>query len=195
MKRLFLCLMAMVLLLSGCVSREPAEQDATVPTTQSVGAFPGLGGTMPEMTFTTADGRTMTLSALLEEKELVVLNYWFEDCPWCIREFSVLELAYQKHRNAVEVVALNPADGAAKVQAYQQKSGLSFPLVACPRAWAMEAGVSAYPTSIFIDRDGVVCLIHVGAITTQEAWNSLFDAFTGDDYQRKVYGSVSELLG
>lgn len=193
MKRL-LVLTLVAVLLAGCAAGGTTETTASTQPAQLGGAFPQLGGTMPEMAFTTADGRDMTLSALLEEKELVVLNFWFENCPWCIREFSVMELAYQQYRQDVEVVALNPSDGAQRVKAFQEKSSLSFPMVACPRAWAVEAGVSAYPTSVFIDRDGVVCLIHVGAITTTDAWYTVFDAFTGEDYQRKLYRSVNELL-
>jgi thiol-disulfide isomerase/thioredoxin len=149
---------------------------------------------MPEMTVNTADGRALKLTEILKEKELVVLNFWFEDCPWCVKEFPVLELAYQNHREDVEILALNPADGAEDVKAFQDKYSLTFPMVACPRSWATECGVSAYPTSVFIDRDGVVCLIHVGAITTAYTWEKVFAAFTGDDYQRRIYTSVEQIL-
>lgn len=194
MKRV-ISLVLLLLLLTGCAANVPP---ASVPTTEpeqpSTSGFPGLGGVMPEMTFNIGDGETQTLSQLLEEKELVVLNYWFEDCPWCVQEFSVMEVSYQRYRQDVEVVALNPVDGAEAVEAFQQRRGLSFLMAACPRSWAVEYGVRAYPTSIFIDRDGVVCLIHTGAITATEDWDAIFDAFTGEDYQRRVYGKLDELL-
>ena len=194
MKRLA-ALLLLVLLLVGCTSVDPAagENDTTGGQNQSY-AFPGLGGTMPEMTITTATGENLTLSDLLEEKELVVLNFWFENCGWCLREFPVMELAYQRYQEDVEIVALNATDGAAAVKEFQQNNAYSFPMAACPRAWVVESGVSAYPTSIFIDRDGVVCLIHVGAITQTELWYTVFDAFTGENYERKIYESIEELM-
>ena len=195
MKRRLLSVILLLFLLAGCAA-DGAPQPTTnpAPETGLPQTFPGLGGTMPGMTFHTAQGETLTLSALLEEKELVVLNYWFQDCPWCLVEFPIMEVAYQQYRQDVEIVALNPVDGAQSIKAFQDKKSLSFPMAACPRSWAVEAGVSGYPTSIFIDRDGVVCLIHPGAITTTNAWHTLFEAFTGDDYERKIYNSINDLM-
>lgn len=191
-----LALLMILVLLTSCAGQGGTESDTTTAPTQSAGSgFPGLGGAMPEMTFDVGDGQTLLLSELLEEKELVVLNFWFEDCPWCIREFPVIEVAYQQYCQDVEIVAVNPVDGATAVKAFKAEHSLTFPMAACPRAWAVETGISGYPTSIFIDRDGVVCLIHAGAITSTDVWYALFDAFTGDDYQRQIYGSISELIG
>jgi peroxiredoxin len=193
MKRI-LALLLMVLLLAGCAEAGGPEDTTLPPMTDLPTSFKGLGEKMPEMTVNTADGRALKLTEILKEKELVVLNFWFEDCPWCVKEFPVLELAYQNHREDVEILALNPADGAEDVKAFQDKYSLTFPMAACPRSWATECGVSAYPTSVFIDRDGVVCLIHVGAITTAYTWEKVFAAFTGDDYQRRIYTSVEQIL-
>lgn len=187
-------LILLALLLAGCAGQETTP--TTTPSDPAIsGSYAGLGTKMPEITVTTAAGQTVKLSELLKEKELVLLNFWFEDCPWCIREFPVLELAYQKYRENVEIVALNPVDSAQTVETFQKDHGLSFVMAASPRSWARECGVSAYPTSIFIDRNGVVCLVHEGAITASYAWEGLFAAFTGDDYRQKIYTDVSEILG
>ena len=195
MKRIAILLL-IALLLTGCARSGPSGIPPTDPTVAEMpGTYKGLGSTMPEITVSVADGRTVKLSELLKEKELVVLNFWYEDCPWCVREFPVLELAYQAYREDVEILALNPADGAQAVKNFQSGHGLSFLMAACPRSWATECGVNAYPTSIFIDRYGTVCLVQVGAITTDYAWKQLFAAFTGDDYQQRVYNDVSQILG
>ena len=190
--RLWSLILAM-LLLCGC-SAADTPNGTNAPEPELGNGFPGLGGTMPEMTFDMGDGETVTLSRLLEEKELVVLNFWFEDCPWCVKEFPVIELVYQQYKQDVEIVALNPVDGTDAVKKFKTDHSLSFPMVSCPRAWAVEAGISGYPTSVFIDRDGVICLIQPGAITSQAAWLELFDAFTGEDYHRKIYRSVQDVL-
>lgn len=195
MKRIFALIMLAVLL-TGCARPSPDSTGPAEPTVaQMPGSYTGLGGKMPEITINTAAGQTVKLSELLKEKELVVLNFWFEDCPWCIKEFPVLEQAYQKHQEDVEILALNPVDSAQSVKNFQEGHGLSFAMAACPRSWARESGVTAYPTSIFVDRSGVVCLVHVGAVTTSYAWEKLFDAFTGDGYRQKIYTSVEEILG
>ena len=97
--RLWSLILAM-LLLCGC-SAADTPNGTNAPEPELGNGFPGLGGTMPEMTFDMGNGETLTLSALLEEKELVVLNFWFEDCPWCVKEFPVIELAYQQYKQDV----------------------------------------------------------------------------------------------
>lgn len=187
-------LLLLLILLTGCAGEGDGELPNPTPESQSeLLTYTGLGGVMPEMTVTTAHGETLKLSELLQEKKLVVLNFWFEDCPWCLKEFPVMELAYHRYQQDVEIIALNPVDSAQAVAAFQTKSSLSFPMAACPRSWAVEMGVGAYPTSVFIDRDGVVCLIHRGAITNTETFYTLFETFTADDYERKIYNDISEL--
>lgn len=197
MKKITLLLLA-ILLLVGCTGKNGDQPDATATTPPNQiqdDGFTGLGDTMPDMVFHTIDGETLTLSELLDEKKLVVLNFWFRDCIWCKREFPVMELAYQRYRQDVEIVALNPKDSEEEIRSFRNNHALSFPVAACPGSWTLDMGVRAYPTSVFIDRDGVVCLIHQGAITNSQTFYDLFDAFTADDYERKVYGSIAEVIG
>lgn len=208
MKRL-LALLLLVLLLTGCSggtpnTTEPAAEDATTAPTladtqpapeQMPNAYTGLGGKMPELTVTCADGRTLRISELLKEKKLIVLNFWYEDCPWCMREFPVMEVTYQKYKENVEILALNPADGAEKVEAFREKHGMSIPMAACNSLLPRNCGVTAYPTSIFIDRYGVVSLIHVGAITAGGIWETVFDTFTAEDYSQSIYTDIQEIIG
>lgn len=204
MKRLAAMLLILIML-TGCAGVQPqattpvAQQtttsSGTQPTTEEMpNAFTGLGGKMPELKVNCADGRTLTVSELLKEKELIVLNFWFEDCTWCRMEFPVMELTYHKYKENVEILALNPADGADAVKAFGEKYGMSIPMAACKSTLPRDCGVTAYPTSIFIDRYGVVCLIHVGAITASGDWEKIFDAFTGEDYRQTVYVNIKELL-
>lgn len=196
MKRLIAACLLMVLL-CGCAAGNGKPLQGTEPTQTGAGesgGFSGLGGTMPKMTFYTPNGESMTLSGLLEEKKLVVLNFWFADCIWCQREFPAMERSYHRYREDVEIIALNPVDSADAIRDFQQQYDLSFPMVSCPASWADEMGVRGYPTSIFIDREGVVCLIHSGAITDAETFDTLFEKFTADDYERTVYGSIAQAL-
>lgn len=209
MKRL-LSLLMVAILLAGCTAgstrptgstggqnpARPTIQPSTQPTTEKMpNSFTGLGGKMPELKVSCADGRTLLISELLQEKELIVLNFWFQNCGWCLKEFPVLELAYQKYQDNVEILALNGTDGADAVKAFAQKYRLSIPLAACSPTLPRNCGVRAYPTSIFIDRNGVVCLIHVGAITTSQAWETLFDAFVGESYSQTIYTNAGQILG
>ena len=56
-------------LLTGCTGEGSASTEPPVSTgapQSEIRTFPGLGGVMPEMTFNTAEGEVLTLSALLK---------------------------------------------------------------------------------------------------------------------------------
>jgi len=158
------------------------------------GATLGLGDVMYDFSILTPTGESVTLSKMLEEKEMVLLNFFFTTCGPCANEFPYMEEAYQMYQDKVGVIALDPLDQDQAVEAYQASMGMTFPMAACPPAWSATFNISGYPTSLIIDRYGVICLIEVGGITSLRPFTSIFETFTGDDYEQKLYGSVSELI-
>ena len=54
------------------------------------GAILGLGDVMYDFTVTTPDGQKITLSEMLQEKEMVLLNFWYTTCSWCIKRHQLL---------------------------------------------------------------------------------------------------------
>jgi thiol-disulfide isomerase/thioredoxin len=200
MKKLSLRLIALVLpvlLLVGCGEVEnletevPTSSETTAPTIPTALT---LGGTAPDLTFTDGAGEQISLYGLLKEKKLVVLNFWFADCGWCRREFPVMELAYQRYREDVEILAIDPYDSAAEIADFQKENSLSFPMLQCSEELAIALGVNGYPTSVLIDAEGKISLIHAGAITDTEIFNRLFETYTASDYRSRVYNSIYEIL-
>lgn len=158
----------------------------------------GLGDVMCDFEVTTPAGETIKLSEVLKEKKLVVLNFWYTGCSWCIKEFPVMEKAYQTYSEDVEIIALDPMNETNDaIAAFPAANGLelSFPMAACPYAWANTFGITGYPTSVFIDRYGVICAIEAGAITSLRPFSSAFEHFTADDYQQKLCeNGISDLV-
>jgi len=146
----------------------------------------GLGDVMYDFSVTNSDGETVTLSEMLKEKDMVLLNFWYTTCSWCITEFPIMDEAYQSYQDKVGIVALDPLDDANAVKAFQADMALSFDMASCPSAWSNTFGIQGYPTSVVVDRYGVICLIESGAITSLRPFVSMFDHFTGDDYQQKL---------
>ena len=156
-----------------------------------------LGDVMPDFTVTTPDGEKITLSGMLKEKKMVLINFWYTSCSWCVTEFPYMEQAYQQYKDKVGIIAVDPlgeSNEAIKAFPGNYSLDLSFPLAACPSAWAQTFGVSGYPTSVIVDRYGVITLIESGAITSLNPFTSLFETMTADDYTQKLYGSVGELV-
>ncbi len=145
-----------------------------------------LGDVMYDFTVTTTDGQTFTLSEVLKEKEVVLLNFFFTTCGPCANEFPYMDQAYQMYQDKAAVIALDPLEDSSTVAVYKASMGLSFPMAACPASWANTFGISGYPTSVLVDRYGVICLIEVGGLTSLTPFTSMFEHFTGDDYEQKL---------
>ena len=190
--------MVLVLMISGCRIRmpdatEPSMAEATTTQQQETYAL-RLGCKMPDLTVTTAQGEHLLLSELLQEKKMVMLNFWYADCYWCVREFPVMEVAYQDYKQDLEIIALSPYDPKETIVDFQAKHSLSFPMATCNRDLVMGFGIGSYPTSVVIDRNGLICLIHSGAITETQVFRKLFETFTAEDYTPRVYQSINEIL-
>ncbi len=154
----------------------------------------GVGDVMCDFTVTSSKGETITLSDVLKEKELVVLNFWYTTCSWCITEFPVINDVYTQYSDKVEVIAVDPLDGAAAVKSFAAAQDFAFPMADCPASWANSFSVQGYPTSVFIDRYGVICLIEAGAVTSNRPWVSAFEHFTGEDYKQTLCENINDLV-
>ena len=158
------------------------------------GAILGVGDVMYDFSEVTPQGESITLSEILQEKDMVLLNFWYTTCTWCVKEFPFMEEAYQSYSDKVGIIALNPMEQDPAIASFQSQYGLSFPMAACPAAWSAAFNISGYPTSIAVDRYGVICLVEAGGITSLRPFISIFDHFTGDSYNQTLYGSLSELV-
>ena len=155
----------------------------------------GLGDVMYDFTVTSVQGETVTLSEVLKEKEMVLLNFFFTTCGPCASEFPYMNEAYELYKEDVAVIALDPLEQDAAVASYQASMGLNFPMAACPAAWSQTFGITGYPTSVVVDRYGVICLIEVGGLTSLRPFVSMFEHFTGDDYEQKICaGGVNDVI-
>lgn len=63
------------------------------------------GQAFPDFTVSLTDGTTATLSELLKEKDLVVLNVFASWCGPCEMEFPEMEKSYQAHSDRMVILA------------------------------------------------------------------------------------------
>lgn len=159
------------------------------------GVTVGLGDMMFDFTITDTDGNTHTLSQLLQEKDAVVLNFWFMNCQPCKAEFPYLQQAYEKYSDRIAVLALNPIDTDEEAVAqYKADMGLTMPVAVVDPQWAQILGLTAYPTTVVIDRFGTVTLIHEGSIPSTEGFEAIFKTFVGEDYVQDVVEDPQEII-
>ena len=155
-----------------------------------------LGDVMRDFTVTTVDGEELTLSEILKEKQAVVLNFWYTGCGPCKNEFPLLQAAYEAYSDKIEVITMNPTDISQDtvegIKAFRDDNGLTMPMAVCSGRWFSALGINSYPTTVVIDRYGVVCLI-TGTVEEPGAFESVFAQFTAENYQQKLVEDISDL--
>ena len=154
-----------------------------------------LGDIMHDFTFTTTDGSTFTLSEVLKTKKAVLINFWYSTCGPCASEFPYMQSAYENYSDDIEIIALNnyATDDESTVQLYKQTMGLTFPVAKDYTRLGQAFNITGYPTSIMVDRYGTICLIEVGALTSEKPFNAVFEHFSASNYTQKLIESIDEL--
>ena len=152
-----------------------------------------LGDMMAD--FTVTDGETeYTLSRILQEKKAVILNFWYLQCDPCKMEFPYLQAAYEAYGDSVEVLAMNPYNtDQQEVDAFRAQQEYSFPMMIADPQWTEQMDITAYPTTVVIDRFGTVAMIHKGSITEEGMFERIFAFFGSEEYVQTLVRDIEEL--
>ena len=124
-----------------------------------------------------------TLSTL--EGTPVMLNFWSIDCPACRQQLHYLEAVAQQNEVGLKVIAANVADNAARIQTFFGDYEPTMIIALDNNGEAFVDYCLAYnntrgyiPFTIFIDSEGIVQYIKIGAFSSEtELWNALDDVF------------------
>ncbi len=110
-------------------------------------------------------GGTVKLSELLAEKQMVMLNFWYIGCQFCRYEFPGMEAAYKQYAEDVAIIAVDPNDESVEaIRAFAESCGLTFYVAKDDAGLAAAFKVGVFPTTVVIDREGVVSEIHASAL-------------------------------
>ncbi|HVX84221.1 MAG TPA: TlpA disulfide reductase family protein [Phycisphaerae bacterium] len=115
----------------------------------------------PDFSLPRVGGGTVSLQDL--RGKIVVLDFWYRACPWCLRAMpQVNQLASDyKYKNVV-VVGMNIDPNEGDARAVISQLGLRYASVRASRETVRAFGVEGYPTAIVIDQQGTVRAVHVG---------------------------------
>ena len=139
------------------------------------GPAPVVGQLAPAFTVAEADGTSLNLSSL--RGSIVWLSFGASWCQPCRAENADLEATYQAFKDkGVVVVQAFMDDDAATVTDYAGRVGLTYIKVPDPNeTLATEYRILGIPTHFFIDRDGVLRVIKVGTLQSDEMAQVLTD--------------------
>jgi thiol-disulfide isomerase/thioredoxin len=94
--------------------------------------------------------------------KVVILDFWYRGCPWCIRAMPQLnELAQKYQDKPVRVIGMNTDRDTADARFVVEKLRLSY-INVLARGEDKKYRVQGFPTLYVIDAKGVIRDIHVG---------------------------------
>ena len=123
----------------------------------------------PDFALKDLQGHTRRLSEF--RGKVVFLNVWATWCPPCRMEMPSMERLYRRlhDKDFVMLAVSEDEDGAAAVQPFVDQMGLTFPvLIDLEGVVSQRYGVTGYPETFIVDRDGRVIQHTIGP----EDWGS-----------------------
>lgn len=120
----------------------------------------------PDVTFTTLEGKTISLAAL--EGKVVLVNFWATDCPGCIAEMPELIKTYNEYKpKGFEVIAVAMYyDPPSHVLTYTKNNALPFPVMhdGYGEIASKFGNVQLTPTAFILDKQGNIISKVIGEL-------------------------------
>ena len=155
-----------------------------------------LGDIMHDFTLNDTEGNPVNLAELLKTKKAVVLNFWYVDCSWCVEEFPDMQAAYANYSDDIEIVAINSSDDLMKdIKDFKADLELTFPMVKETDSAILNAfGFSSFPSTVIVDRYGMISVMHSGAVLGTSYWEKLFAYLSTEEYVQKTGATFADLM-
>ena len=165
--------------------REQGSADTpkpTTPTTESpesgtvseTEVGPQVGKLAPDFKFGNSEGESISLSDL--HGNLVMLNFWATWCNPCKVEIPLIQELSQDEEmsdRGLVLLTVNSGESADKVRRFMIEHGLSFTVLLDTKNSIVRAyNVRAIPTTFFIDKDGIIRDIKLGAFSSETELDS-----------------------
>lgn len=127
-----------------------------------------VGDLAPAFQTVTERGTPVVLTDL--RGQVVVLNFWATWCGPCRIEMPAFQQQFeQRAADGFTILAVNNGESAAQVAAFRDELGLTFPLLLDERgAIQAQYGIFSYPSTLVLDRDGVIVARHFGLLTADQ---------------------------
>jgi thiol-disulfide isomerase/thioredoxin len=159
MRKTFALFILLAVAFAGCAPG-PAQQPPAAPK-----AGVAVGSLAPG--FTLSDLKGAAVAAPVPGK-VTVLNFWTTWCPYCRDEMLELEKFAAAHKD-VAFYAVNIMEPAAKADDFLRRNGYTMPvLLDGDGSVAQTYRASTIPTTLVIDKTGVVKFRKTGPLTAAE---------------------------
>jgi thiol-disulfide isomerase/thioredoxin len=125
---------------------------------------PAVGVPAPALTLTSLDGKALTPG--IARGKITVLNFWATWCPPCRAETPDLIAAYARlHARGVDFLGIDTTETGPIVKTFLSAKGVPYPSALAGPAGYNAYGIAYIPTTIVLDRNGIIRARWVGQVT------------------------------
>jgi len=123
----------------------------------------GSGLMAPPTVLEDLEGNRFDLAEIVQEEDVVVVNFWATWCGPCKIEMPQFQRLYDEHgAGGLEILAITREDRDV-VEKFLETRGYTFPILLDPEGRVTESyGVEALPTTVIVGRDGKVVRSRIG---------------------------------
>jgi peroxiredoxin len=128
---------------------------------------PEIGERAPDFKLLSLDGKETSLSQY--RGKIVMLNFWQSSCSACASETPYIQAVFEGWpADKLEILALSVEERAIFVQTFLNTRALTFPVLLDSNGDVSDTyQVASFPTTFFIDTDGIIRAKKTGHFTSQ----------------------------
>lgn len=122
-----------------------------------------IGKESPKFYMRTIKNKKLSSKKMLENKKVVVLNFWFTTCPPCKAEIPKLNALRKQYtdNDDIEFIAI-ATDDKNRIERFLKQHPINYDIVEEGRYIASKFDITAYPTNIIIDKKGIIQFYEIG---------------------------------
>jgi len=149
------------LAITGCSSNSASPTQGTQGTE--------VGNLAPDFQLDNLEGVSVSLSDFRGNP--VMINFWSTQCPPCVREMPDIQSMYEEQSvKGLVLLPVNINGTSSQVKDFLQSHDLFLPvLLDINQNVARKYGIQYIPTTFFIDEEGIIQVVKVGAFPNKEA--------------------------
>jgi cytochrome c biogenesis protein CcmG, thiol:disulfide interchange protein DsbE len=163
------------LLMGFIIIRGSGGTSAEGDTPASRRSIPSRGLPIADFELNALTGERVKLSQF--RGQAVVINFWGTWCPPCRNEMPLFQTVFETYQPDLVILAVNVNDAVGSVERYVEEMGLTFPILLDENGDVRsQFQVRGFPTTYFVDREGVLREQSIGELDQSQM----------DDYLAKI---------
>jgi len=129
-------------------------------------------GPAPDFELPDVNGQMVRLSDL--EGQVVVVNFWATWCGPCVREMPLFQEYQDRYGPGLVVLGVNEEESPETVREFVDELGISYTILIDRDTKAASIyKVMMLPTTLFIDKEGILRFTHYGTLDEEQFSNYL----------------------